>query len=272
MSDAPGPATRKGITRHHGCVPRSAALLLAALTLALLGASVALATELVQEPERAPEPQPTSTAAPVVQATPDPTPTPEPEPAEPAADAPLTETPVRWRRSRAVGKPFAGRLVRGVKLPASGRDFFTWDPILKAVPNRPWRRHATDGLIRTLLEVLAEHRAAFPDAPRVGIGDLSRPRGGVFDKRFGGLGHASHQNGLDVDLYYPRLDGAERRAHRPAQVDQVLAQDLVDRFVAQGAQYVFVGPRLSLTGPRRVVQKLRHHDDHLHLRIRPPAR
>ena len=85
---------------------------------------------------------------------------------------------------------------------------------------------------------------------------------------FGGLGHASHQNGLDVDILYPRLDGLERRACAPALVDDELSQDLVDRFVAAGAVYVFTGPRLALRGPRRVVVKLAHHDDHMHVRIR----
>jgi len=99
------------------------------------------------------------------------------------------------------------------------------------------------------------------------IGDLSRPRGGVFDERFGGLGHASHQNGLDADVFYPRTDGRPRSAWRPGQVDRALAQDLVDRFVAAGAEKVFVGPRLGLRGPRRVVQPLVHHNDHLHVRI-----
>src|SRR5918995_5416092 len=33
--------------------------------------------------------------------------------------------PIRWRRSRALGLPYDGRLVRGVKLPCEGRDFFT---------------------------------------------------------------------------------------------------------------------------------------------------
>ena len=84
--------------------------------------------------------------------------------------------------------------------------------------------------------MIAEYRLANPLAPRVGIGDLSRRHGGDFGVRFGGLGHASHQNGLDVDVYYPRLDGLERRAYKPSQVDRELAQDLVDRFVAAGAQ------------------------------------
>jgi hypothetical protein len=51
-------------------------------------------------------------------------------------------------------------------------------------------------------------------------------------------------------------------------VDQQLAQDLVDRFVAGGARYVFTGEHLSLHGPRRIVAKLAHHDDHMHVRLR----
>jgi murein endopeptidase len=121
-----------------------------------------------------------------------------------------------------------------------------------------------------VLKVVREHRAANPEAPRVGIGDISRPQGGSFGRQYGGLGHASHQNGLDVDVYYPRFDGLEKRAHRPDLVDEELAQDLVDRFVEAGAVKVFVGPHLSLKGPRGVVSKLVYHDDHLHVRLPQP--
>jgi len=189
----------------------------------------------------------------------------EPGPAEPQR----RYARIRWRRSRAIGKPFAGRLVSGVRLPAEGRDFFTWDPVLKRTPNRHWRRWGTSRLLRVVLRVLRAHRAAFPGAPRVGIGDLSRPRGGNFGPRFGGIGHASHQNGLDADIYYPRLDGLEERTTRVRQIDLELAQDLVRRFVAAGAVYVFVGPNTPLAGPRKRVVKLVHHDDHLHVRIGP---
>jgi murein endopeptidase len=102
----------------------------------------------------------------------------------------------------------------------------------------------------------------------VGIGDLSRPRGGDFGPRYGLPGHASHQNGLDVDLYYPRRDGLERAPRGAAGIDRRLSQDLVDRFVRAGAQRVFVGPSTGLRGPPGVVQRLAHHDNHLHVRIR----
>jgi murein endopeptidase len=171
--------------------------------------------------------------------------------------------------SRPVGKPYHGRLVGGIPFPAQGDAFFTWDWAIKRSPNRAWRRWGTAKTVATTLTVIAAYRAAHPDAPRVGVADLSRPHGGVFDRRYGGLGHASHQNGLDVDITYPRRDRLERPPIRPTQVDRALAQDLVNRFVAADAQYVFVGPQVRLHGPPGVVEPLAHHDNHLHARLRP---
>jgi murein endopeptidase len=188
--------------------------------------------------------------------------------AAPAPSPPVVDPPIAWRHSIAVGKPFAGRLVDGVQLPAEGVNFWTYDWALRSSPNRAWRRWGTDRLVRTLLDVLAQYRAANPSAPRVGVADLSRHHGGNFGKRFGGLGHASHQNGRDVDVLYPRWDGLELRASSPALVDETLAQNLVDRFVAARAVNVFTGPHLHLRGPRKLVVKLEHHDDHMHVRIR----
>ena len=199
--------------------------------------------------------------------------------APPDAGSPILEAPplfppapgelVVWRRSKAVGKPWRGRLVRGVKLPSYGADWFTYDWGTRSVPNRIWRRYGHDRLVRMLLKVTGEFRLAHPEAPRVGIADLSRPRGGPFGRRYGGLGHASHQNGLDVDVLYPRLDRQETRPERVRQIDRALAQDLVNRFAAAGAQRVFVGLGTRFRGKRGVVTKLRHHDDHMHVRIKP---
>ena len=65
-------------------------------------------------------------------------------------------------------------------LPTEGSFYFTWDPIQKERPNRGSRRWGTDGLVRTTLRVLREFAADNPSAPRVGIEDLSRRRGGDF--------------------------------------------------------------------------------------------
>jgi len=171
------------------------------------------------------------------------------------------------RRSYALGKPWEGRLANGVQLPREGVDHFTWDPVVKRSPNRGWRLWGTDRLVRTVLTVLDGYHAAHPEASRVGVGDLSRPRGGDFGRQFGGIGHASHQNGLDVDVYYPRRDGEERAPRRVGEIDRALAQDLVNRFVQAGAVKIFVGPHTGLRGPTRIVRPLVHHDDHLHVRL-----
>ena len=186
-----------------------------------------------------------------------------------AADATDAPQPVR---SQALGQPWHGHLLHGVQLPESGPGFITWDDVRGRSPNRPGRRWGTDRLVALVERVAAELQAAHPDAAPLLIGDLSRPHGGPFGKSYGGLGHDSHQNGLDVDVYYPRRDGVPRGAWRPSQVDRELSQELVDRFVAAGAQRIFVGPRVGLKGPRRIVSALIHHDDHLHVRIRPPPR
>ena len=178
---------------------------------------------------------------------------------------------LRWRDSVAVGTPEAGRLARGVRLPAAGPAHFSWDPVLRRRPDRDWRRWGTDELVRTTLRVLRRFERRHPGAPPVGVGDLSLRRGGYFGPEVsGGIGHASHQNGLDVDVYYPRLDRRLRPPETVAEVDVELAQELVDLFVEAGAVTIYVGPNLPLVGPPQVVSPLVNHDNHLHVRIAAP--
>jgi murein endopeptidase len=214
---------------------------------------------------RSPDRRTERPAAPTVTTAPSPVPSPVPTAAPQPEPTPLPRT--RRPPARAVGLPYAGRLVNGHPLPVRGPGFETWDPIRKQVPNRGWRRWGTGRLVRTVERVVAAYARRHPNAAPVLVGDLSRPRGGDFGPQFGGIGHASHQNGLDVDVYYPRRDGRVRAPRRPDQVDRAAAQELVDAFVRAGAQRVFVGPSLGLRGPPRVVQVLVNHDDHLHARL-----
>jgi murein endopeptidase len=156
--------------------------------------------------------------------------------------------------------------VRGVRLPAQGPAYFTWDPVLRRSPNRPWRRWGTDRLVRMVLKVARQYHARHPGR-RLAVGDLSRPHGGDFGPRFGYIGHASHQNGLDVDVYYPRADRRERAPKDASQIDRKLSQELLDRFLAAGAVTIFVGPNTGLKGPAGVVMPLANHDNHMHVRI-----
>ena len=187
---------------------------------------------------------------------------------KPAGDAAASGRPnypaIRWRNSQALGLPHAGSLVDGVRLPVKSQDWVTWDPVLNRVPNRPNRLYGTDKLVRLLVGVIGEYRAAHPKAPRVVVGDISLRRGGEIDE------HVSHENGLDVDVYYPRRDGKALPPRTVAQINLRLAQDLADRFVAAGAQIIFVGFSVPLHGHRGVLTPYPSHDNHMHVRIAPP--
>jgi murein endopeptidase len=181
---------------------------------------------------------------------------------QPAAASELPR--VEWGRATSVGLPYAGGLVDGTQLPVEGPDWVTWNPVTDSVPNLPNRLHGHERTIRAILAVAASYRAAHPDAPRVVVGDISFRHGGTMDQ------HVSHQNGLDVDVYYPRLD---RRLSAPiatSQIDRDLAQDQLDRFIAAGARVVFVGYATGLRGPSGVVVPYPNHENHMHVRFPQP--
>ena len=97
------------------------------------------------------------------------------------------------------------------------------------------------------------------------VGDISFRDGGRMDQ------HVSHQNGLDVDVYYPRLDSQPRAPIAAHQVDRRLAQALLDGFVAAGAKVVFVGFSTGLRGDSGVVVPYPNHENHMHVRFRQPG-
>ncbi len=189
---------------------------------------------------------------------------PLPTPAPPARGGSSSVMPeIVWRDSISLGLPYQGRLIDGVQLPAESPLWTTWDPALDRVPDRDYRRYGSAKLVHLLVSVAQAYHDANPNAPRLVIGDLSRRGGGPLDQ------HESHQNGLDVDVYYPRTDGLEIAPTTIEQVDIPLARDLLDRFVAAHAEFVFVGPHLPLSGPAGVVEPLVGHDNHMHVRIFP---
>ena len=191
---------------------------------------------------------------------------------DPTASPPVKAVPsetkasfpaIRWNRATSHGLPYAGRLSGGTQLPLEGESWVTWNPVADRVPNEPHRLYGNERMIRTLLAVMAAYRAGDPDAPRIVVGDISFRGGGPMEL------HRSHQNGLDVDVYYPRRDGRTRPPTRGDQIDRTRAQDLLDRFLDAGVEKVFVGYSTGLRGPNDVVIPYPNHGDHMHVRFRP---
>lgn len=188
----------------------------------------------------------------------------------PAVPETATATTATTVVSRAIGKPHRGSLIGGVLLPANGAHHITWDPGTKVTPAPDYRHWGTTETVRRSLCVLHALRKDHPDWPRVVIGDLSLPNGGPFGREYGGLGHSSHQNGLDIDVYYPRLDRGERAPDAPSDVDFGRARELVERFVFAGADRIFVGLATPLRGPTPIVVRMSGHRDHFHVRFPNP--
>lgn len=207
-------------------------------------------------------------AAPGVDAAPAPRATPLRAVPKAAAEEPAATPAVAWRDSLALGTPNGGSLVSGVQLPARGEGFYTYNPATQTPPGGANRRWGTATLVRQVLDVSAWWARTHPNQPRLGIGDLSQPDGGYFPGP--GVGHASHQNGLDVDIRLPRRDGVEGPATEST-YDRALTQELVDRLVGQGAELVLIGDALDLHGPAGVVMAWPAHNDHLHVRFPNPG-
>jgi len=184
--------------------------------------------------------------------------------ADPASPDAMPLPSIHWHRATSHGLPYAGSLTAGTQLPLEGPGWVTWNPVADTVPNEPRRLYGHERTIRTVVSVIAAYRAANPDAPRVLVGDISFRGGGPMEL------HRSHQNGLDVDVYYPRLDRRLRAPRANSQIDRGLAQELLDRFVGAGAQIVFVGYSTGLRGSSEVVVPYPNHEDHMHVRFPPP--
>jgi murein endopeptidase len=172
-----------------------------------------------------------------------------------------TAPKIEWHNATSVGLWFGGSLIDGTQLPVEGPDWVTWSPVTDSVPNSPRRLYGNERTIRAILSVIEAYRAANPRAPRVVVGDISFERGGPMDA------HVSHQNGLDVDIYYPRRDRALRAPRSTEAIDRRLSQDLLDRFLAAGASIVFVGYHTDLRGPDDVVVPYPNHENHMHVRF-----
>jgi murein endopeptidase len=159
--------------------------------------------------------------------------------------------------SRSIGSPGHGRLEHGVLFPATGPDHFAWNFRAQRIGGSDRTRWGDCRVVRAVLRGLAAYRLRNRDAPLVAVGDMGLRQGGEID------GHSTHENGRQIDLYYPRGDLARREPHTVAQVDMRLARELVRAMLDAGAHRVLVGPHIQIRTSGRVM-RWPNHDDHLH--------
>jgi murein endopeptidase len=144
------------------------------------------------------------------------------------------------------------------QLPPDGPGYYAY------ARRRPHHRFGRPETIGALQTIAAGWAQAHPNGPRIGIGDISLRGGGPI------WGHCSHQCGIDVDIYPMRSDGQERGVRLgTAAYSQALTQELVSRIRGNGVLAVqFV---LFNDATVKGVKPWPNHDDHLHVRFRPPG-
>jgi murein endopeptidase len=159
--------------------------------------------------------------------------------------------------SRSIGTPGNGRLEYGVLFPSSGPDHFAWNFRKQRIGGSDRTRWGNCWVVRAVLRGLAAYHRRSPNAPRVAVGDMSLRHGGEIDH------HSTHENGRQIDLYFPRRDRGLREPHTVAEVDLKLSGELVRAILGAGAHRVLIGPHIRLPTSARVIHWA-HHDDHLH--------
>jgi penicillin-insensitive murein endopeptidase len=152
------------------------------------------------------------------------------------------------------------------------------------------RHYGTAGLITLLESAAAEIREKRPEGERLQIGDIAAEHGGVVS------GHVSHQNGLDADLIYFRLDHLEAWASGDHFVtpkgtlsdnfDTERNFELIHILVASGrVNRIFMDPVIkkgfcsyaaahgginSAADTLRRMSPYPNHQDHMHVRLTCP--
>jgi penicillin-insensitive murein endopeptidase len=185
--------------------------------------------------------------------------------------------------TRSLGGPANGCIAGAAALPVDGPGY----QAVRLSRNRIWGHPRTVAFVQRLAA-----EATAMGLPPLYIGDMSQPRGGPMK-----FGHASHQNGNDVDIWYnldpkpdlppnsreeiaivrlvsPDEQSIERQSWRPEHAALLRAAALhreVDRIFVHFA----IKRELctSVTGDRSWLSKIRPwrgHDDHFHVRLSCP--
>lgn len=123
-----------------------------------------------------------------------------------------------------------------------------------------------DTIRDSLYEIGVQWNVDYSNEPRIQINRISKEGGGAL------TGTSSHQNGLDIDIRYFRLDDEEGPLTLPsANYDQTLTEELINRIEDHddlNITHIFVNDTDDLSGLDTndfSIQVVSGHDDHIRL-------
>ncbi|MEL6159425.1 MAG: penicillin-insensitive murein endopeptidase [Cyanobacteria bacterium J06627_32] len=120
--------------------------------------------------------------------------------------------------------------------------------------------YGRSSVIQAIKHICRQWAKRHPDAPRIGVGDISLPNGGDTPS------HATHEEGVDVDFSVVTNNGKEEPSNwQSANYSQALTRDFVNLIVENPV----LAPRVILFNDPEIagVQYHAYHDDHLHVRF-----
>ena len=186
--------------------------------------------------------------------------------------------------SQPIGGYSRGCQAGAVQLPETGP---TWQA-MRLSRNRNWAQPGTVAFVQDL----SRYAATLPGWQGIYVGDMSQPRGGPMTS-----GHASHQTGLDADIWMnapQRLNLSAQEREEASAIDMQRAEGAYvnDRWTPQHEAllrhaaedprvariFVFAGAKVEMcrnaTGDRAWLRKIRPwygHNEHFHVRLNCPA-
>lgn len=205
------------------------------------------------------------------------------------APAPETARARRAGTEQAVGFYSDGTLTHPSELASQGYGF------LKLFLPRD-RAYGSEELLNLIRFAASGMRLSHPRGERLQVGDISQREGGRIS------GHASHQNGLDADIVYYRLDHREQDPQHvngfeesfvlnnerlspnfdlarnwrviqtlvgSGQVNRIFVDPVIKRELCRYAREK--GQYSEASEPLRRLRPYEGHQDHFHLRIQCPA-
>ncbi|MEL6902177.1 MAG: penicillin-insensitive murein endopeptidase [Cyanobacteria bacterium J06606_4] len=120
--------------------------------------------------------------------------------------------------------------------------------------------YGRSSVIQAVKHICGQWAKLHPDAPRIGVGDISLPDGGDTPT------HATHEEGVDVDFSVVTNNGKEEPSNWQAgNYSQALTRDFVNLIFDNPV----LAPRVVLFNDPEIagVQYHAGHDDHLHVRF-----
>lgn len=161
--------------------------------------------------------------------------------------------------SRSLGTQTRGSLIGGQPFAKKSNIHYSWNWRNKSFHLPQKFRYANCKTLKKTKMIVQEYRKS--NCPALAIGDFSK-KGGGFLK-----GHSSHQNGKDVDLYYPLKNHKKGTTKNVRKIDNKCSYQLSRAIYKSNPKLVLVGEDTMFRLYGKHTKRYPNHNNHFHVRF-----